>query len=356
MFTRTLPVLAAVLALFLSLTASAQQKIAVVDLEKLIRLHPNTAEDKKQLEATLKDYNKQKEQLQSVAAATRKAFEAAVREATNPALSEAAKQKAEAAALEKRQAALEADRNAAEEIRKLQRDLNAQELKMLKRTSDEIERAVAAYAKGNGIDLVLQLPSKLSPGAGVVYSKPEMDITAAIMELMGIPEEENLTFHNACHDAYYTALIFQALEHPDEVMEFRETARPLAPVQAHVTRGDLFESVASALQSEQARMPRCAVCARPCTPDGSYVMVAADRYQSLARCSRHGQMLVTLSLQLTGDMCSMKVRADRATRANIAYVHTKRLQEEARRREGRMPDAELLLRRHSDSTREVLVP
>ena len=188
MFTRTLLVLAAVLALSLSLTASAQQKIAVVDLEKLIRLHPNTAEDKKQLEATLKDYNKQKEQLQSVAASTRKAFEAAVREATNPALSEAAKQKAEAAALEKRQAALEADRNAAEEIRKLQRDLNAQELKMLKRTSDEIEHAVAAYAKGNGIDLVLQLPSKLSPGTGVVYSKPEMDITAAIMKLLGIEE------------------------------------------------------------------------------------------------------------------------------------------------------------------------
>ena len=190
MLTRTLPFVAAALALSLSLTASAQQKIAVVDLEKLIRLHPNTAEDKKQLEATLKDYNKQKEQLQSVAASTRKAFEAAVREATNPALSEAAKQKAEAAALEKRQAALEADRNAAEEIRKLQRDLNAQELKMLKRTSDLIERAIAAYAKGKGIDLVLQLPSKLSPGAGVVYSKPEMDITAAIMELMGISDEE----------------------------------------------------------------------------------------------------------------------------------------------------------------------
>ena len=120
MLTRTLPFVAAALALSLSLTASAQQKIAVVDLEKLIRLHPNTAE----------------------------------------------------------------------EIRKLQRDLNAQELKMLKRTSDVIERAIAAYAKGNGIDLVLQLPSKLSPGTGVVYSKPEMDITAAIMELMGISDEE----------------------------------------------------------------------------------------------------------------------------------------------------------------------
>ena len=192
MRTSTPYVLAAFLALFLSLTASAQPKIAVVDLEKLIRLHPNTADDKKQLEATLKDYNKQKEQLQSVASSTRKAFEAAVREATNPALSEAAKQKAEAAAMEKRQAALEADRSATEKIRELQRDLNKQEMKMLKRTSDTIERAIAAYAKGNGIDLVLQLPSKLSAGSGVIYSKPEMDITEAIMKLMGIEEPEEV--------------------------------------------------------------------------------------------------------------------------------------------------------------------
>ena len=59
---------------------------------------------------------------------------------------------------------------------------------MLKRTSDIIERAVAAYARGNGIDLVLQLPSRLSAGAGVIYSRPEMDITEEIMKLLGIEE------------------------------------------------------------------------------------------------------------------------------------------------------------------------
>ena len=59
--------LAAVLALSVTATAYAQQKIAVVDLEKLIRLHPNTAEDKKTLEGTIKDFNKQKEQLQALA-------------------------------------------------------------------------------------------------------------------------------------------------------------------------------------------------------------------------------------------------------------------------------------------------
>ena len=182
--------LAAALALVLSATANAQPKIAVVDLEKLIRLHPNTADDKKLLEATLKNYNKQKEQLKSLAASTAKAFEAAYAETKNPALSEAARKKAEDAAIEKRKAALEADRNASEKIREMQRDLNAQELKMLKRTSDIIEGVIGEYARENGIDLVLQLPSKLSPGAGVIYSKPEMDITAEIMKKMDIPDEE----------------------------------------------------------------------------------------------------------------------------------------------------------------------
>ena len=185
--------LAAVLALSVTATAYAQQKIAVVDLEKLIRLHPNTAEDKKTLEATLKDFNKQKEQLQALAASTRKAFEEAAREATNPALSESARKKAETVAIDKRQAALEAARGAEDKIRELQRELNKQEMKMLKRTSDIIERAIAAYARGNGIDLVLQLPSRLSAGTGVIYSKPEMDITVEIMKLLGIeePEEED---------------------------------------------------------------------------------------------------------------------------------------------------------------------
>ncbi|MBQ7722207.1 MAG: OmpH family outer membrane protein [Kiritimatiellae bacterium] len=182
---------AAALALSIASAAYAQQRIAVVDFEKLVRLHPNTADDKRQLEATLKDYNAQKEQLQNVAVSTRKAFEEAAREAANPALSDSARQKAEATALEKRQAALEADRNAAEKVRELQRDLNEQEMRMLRRTSQIIERAISAYAKGNNIDIVLQLPSRLGAGSGVVYNKDDADITSAIMALLGIEEPKD---------------------------------------------------------------------------------------------------------------------------------------------------------------------
>ena len=228
MRTRNFTFVAAALALSLAATARAQQTVAVVDLEKLIRLHPNTAEDKKQLEATLKDYNNQKDQVRSLAVSTRDAFEAAAREAANPALSEAARKKAEAVAREKRQAAIEAERNAAEKTRELQRDLSAQEMKMLKRTTDEIERAIAAYARNKGIDVVLQLPSRLSPGTGVVYFKPELDITPAIMKFLDIPDEEPEAEDGAAAEAKPAAAKADA----PGAAEVRPAAPPPAPASA----------------------------------------------------------------------------------------------------------------------------
>lgn len=168
--------------------ATAQSTaLAVVDLEELVRLHPNTTADKKLLEQTLKEYSGQKEQLQSRADAARKAFEAAVKEVQNPALSEKAKKRAEEEAMEKRSAALEAEREFSETVRSLQRQLTEQEIRMLKRTTGEIETAVAAYAKAKQIDLVLQLPGeKLGAASGVMYSAPALNITTNIMTLMGI--------------------------------------------------------------------------------------------------------------------------------------------------------------------------
>ena len=61
---------------------------------------------------------------------------------------------------------------------------------MLKRTTAEIEKAVAAYAKGRSLDLVLQLPGeKLGAVSGVLYAAPALNITTNIMQLMGIRPE-----------------------------------------------------------------------------------------------------------------------------------------------------------------------
>ncbi len=168
--------------------------MAVVDLEELVRLHPNTASDKKLLEQTLKEFTGQKEQLQTRVESTRKDFETAVREVQNPALSEKAKKKAEEEALAKRGTAMDAEREFTETVRSLQRQLTEQEMRMLKRTTAEIEEAVSAYAKSKNLQLVLQLPGeKLGAMSGVIYAAPPLNITTNIMKLMGFrpaPAEE----------------------------------------------------------------------------------------------------------------------------------------------------------------------
>jgi len=164
--------------------------IAVVDLEELVSLHPNTAADKKLLEQTLKEFTAEKEELKERFEKARDAFEEAVKEVQNPALSEKAKKKAEDEALKRRTAALNAEREMSERVRALQRQLTEQEVRMLKRTASEIEDAIAGYARAKKIDLVLQLPGeKLGAVSGVLYAAPPMNITTNIMKLMGIRPE-----------------------------------------------------------------------------------------------------------------------------------------------------------------------
>lgn len=164
--------------------------IAVVDLEELVSLHPNTAADKKLLEQTLKEFTAEKDELRERFEKARDAFEEAVKEVQNPALSEKAKRKAEDEALRRRTAALNAEREMSERVRALQRQLTEQEVRMLKRTASEIEDAVAGYARARKIDLVLQLPGeKLGAVSGVLYAAPPLNITTNIMTLLGIRPE-----------------------------------------------------------------------------------------------------------------------------------------------------------------------
>lgn len=179
-------ILAGIFTVALHLPAQSPQ-VAVIDIEELVQLHPNTTADKKLLEQTLKEYSAEKEQLQLRMEETRKAFESSIKEVQNPALSEKAKKRAEDEALERREAAMEAERNYTETVRTLQRQLTEQEVRMLKRTTAEIEEAVAAYSKAKSIDLVLQLPGeKLGAASGVLYANPTLNITTNIMQLLGI--------------------------------------------------------------------------------------------------------------------------------------------------------------------------
>lgn len=180
-------------AALVSTAAIAETKIATIDLEKIVRLHPNTASDKKLLEKTLQDYTQESDALEAAAIAARKDLEAAVTDARNPALGEKAKKAAEEKARVKFEAAKEAEQAAVEKKRSLQRSLNEQEIRMLKRTVDEIEVVIGKYAREKGLSAVLPTTgAKLGIAPAVFWAEESLDITAEIMKIMKIedkPEE-----------------------------------------------------------------------------------------------------------------------------------------------------------------------
>ncbi|MBR0217281.1 MAG: exonuclease domain-containing protein [Clostridia bacterium] len=148
------------------------------------------------------------------------------------------------------------------------------------------------------------------------------------MELMSLTPEEDRYFHNALHDAYYTALVFTHLKNPEDVLSYPQTPKSLIHQEADKPRkGDLFESIEKGLESIQANEPHCAVCAKVCALDGCYVPQSRDRLIGLAKCSRHGSMLVRITFRTAPDgMYSMTVKTSKASRSNIAYIHTKQFQ------------------------------
>lgn len=183
----------------------------------------------------------------------------------------------------------------------------------------------------------------------VTNTKDRKGLKAA-MDDFGIEPDENRSFHNALHDAYYTALVFAKLPHPERVLDYPQKPKQL--IHANRTRreklpGETFDSLKEALQSETALHPRCPRCGKPALlEEEGYVKQCADKYIGLATCKDHGSVLIRLRFQPTDDgKRLMNMTTAFATAANRAYIHTKRLQvaeKEARylAEHGALPDPE----------------
>ena len=75
--------------------AARAQTVAVVDLEQLVRLHPNTAADDKLREQTRKDMREEYDELQQKLEALKLDFEKTRKETQDPTLSDKARKTAE---------------------------------------------------------------------------------------------------------------------------------------------------------------------------------------------------------------------------------------------------------------------
>ena len=188
-FTKTIAMAAAVAAAMLATSASAEFKMATLDIEKIVDLHPDTAHNREILKDTLKDYQGEMSKLEDSVAAARKDASAAIEESRNPALGEKARKRAEEEAAKSVEIARTAEREFLEKRQDLQRSLNEQELRLLRITVRQVETEVAKYAKANGISIVLPITgSRLGIAPAAVWADDALDITAAIMSIMGIEE------------------------------------------------------------------------------------------------------------------------------------------------------------------------
>ena len=155
----------------------------------------------------------------------------------------------------------------------------------------------------------------------------------AAMEMLEIQPDEARYFHNALHDAYYTALVFAKLPNPEDVLKYPQQPRQLIHSDKKERRkGQSFANVREAFESEFAREPRCPVCAKKARlEEEGYVRQTADKYISLAKCPQHGHLLVRAKLQrMRSGEVTMSMNLAKAAPCNRAYVHTKRMQMQQR--------------------------
>lgn len=154
------------------------------------------------------------------------------------------------------------------------------------------------------------------------------------MEMTGIQEEKNVSFHNARNDAWYTAMVFRTLPDPAAALRYVQKPKNLihhSRAAREKNAGQVFDSVREALQSDAAQKPVCPRCGRNLTLDGEYVRQSADRYIVVAKCGKHGRSIIRLRFRPDGEgHCVMRCSSSPANASAIAYVHTKQLQSRQR--------------------------
>lgn len=157
------------------------------------------------------------------------------------------------------------------------------------------------------------------------------------MEALGVEVDEERSFHNAMHDAYYTAQVLRKLPHPMEVLSYEEQPRKLChnDRRSRFRVTDLVPSVREALEGEALAAPKCPTCGQHTKRQTALIPQAPGKYVALSRCQQHGLMFVKIRFsQLPDGQKGMHLSVLPANRQTRAYVHTKELQYQYRLKRG----------------------
>jgi len=188
------PLYATILGLCLAITsacAGEAPKLAVVDMDGLIKAHPRyqTNRDivRKQLEAAESDRDALVKELTKM----KEEFIEARRLARDPAIGESVRTEREAKVKELGEALQKKEEAAQDTLLKRQRELSDQQLNMRKTMEELVRAIVREYAADEKLDLVLDKSAVGVSGSDtVVYNREALDITDAVMKRMGAAKPE----------------------------------------------------------------------------------------------------------------------------------------------------------------------
>lgn len=164
--------------------ASADAKFATVNLETLIKNHPSHESNRTLVKSTADDYRKRMETRQEDAKALVEEGKKLQSDWQNPMLSASAK-----ADLQKKLDGIQRKLFAAQqdmraEDQRYQDELADLQQRLFKIEKKDVEEKIAEFAKEQGYDLIIDV-------AACGFSKPELDVTDAVLKKMGVDKPKS---------------------------------------------------------------------------------------------------------------------------------------------------------------------
>ena len=171
--------LIAIAAVALCASAFAELKIGTVDMMTLVRNHKNYDTNKKILQGSEKDYQKELDSMKAELDALQDEGKKVADQARNPMISQSQKDKIEKELLDIQNKYVAGQQKLRTQAMKSQEKLQEFESMLLKSTTDDIRTVVNKFADDNGYDLIIE-------STVTAFAKKSLDVTDGILKKMGI--------------------------------------------------------------------------------------------------------------------------------------------------------------------------
>ena len=166
-------------AVAVSLAASAEMKIGTVSLETLIKNHPSHESNRTLVKSTADDYRKKMEVRQEQAKSLMEEGKKMQSDWQNPMLSSAAKADLQKKLEDIQRKLFAAQQEMRADDQHYQDELADLQQRLFKIEKKDAEAKINEFAKEQGYDMIVDK-------AACGFSKPELDVTDAILKKMGV--------------------------------------------------------------------------------------------------------------------------------------------------------------------------